>query len=125
MVIHVEPHKFFHRDGELIYCELPISMTQAALGCTLDVPTIHGEKSLKIPHGTQPGHTFRLNGEGVPSLRGRGKGDMVVEVKVIIPSKMTKRQTELLEEFAEMESGDEEHHSEGFFKKLFSGNLGG
>ncbi|MCB2182845.1 MAG: molecular chaperone DnaJ [Desulfobulbaceae bacterium] len=124
VVIHVEAHNFFQREGDLIYCELPLSMTQVALGCTIDVPTIHGEKNLKIPKGTQPGHTLRIKGEGVPSLRGQGKGDMVVEVKVIIPTKMTKRQEELLQEFADLESGEEEHHSEGFFKKLFSGHLG-
>lgn len=124
VIIHVEPHNFFQRDGDLIYCELPLSMTQAALGCTLDVPTIHGEKNLKIPKGTQPGQTFRLPGEGVPSLRGRERGDMVVEVKVVIPKKMSRRQEELLKEFADLASEDDEHHSEGFFKKLFSGNLG-
>ncbi|MEW6518396.1 MAG: molecular chaperone DnaJ [Thermodesulfobacteriota bacterium] len=124
VIIHVEAHKFFQRDGDLIYCELPLSMTQAALGCTLDVPTINGKKNLKIPKGTQPGQTFRLHGEGVPSLRGHGKGDMVVEVKVVIPKKLSKRQEELLQEFANLESGEEDRHSEGFFKKLFSGNLG-
>ncbi|MFH1216329.1 MAG: molecular chaperone DnaJ [Pseudomonadota bacterium] len=123
VVIHVEPHNFFQRDGDLIYCELPLSMTQAALGCSLNVPTIHGEKNLSVPKGTQPGHTFRIKGEGAPSLRGHGKGDMVVEIKVIIPTKLSKRQEELLREFAELESGEEESHSEGFFKKLFSGNL--
>ena len=124
VVIHVEPHNFFQRDGDLIYCELPLAMTQATLGCTLEVPTIHGTKKLKIPKGTQPGQTFRLDGEGVPSLRGNGKGDMVVEIKVVIPKKISKRQEELLQEFADLQSGEEEHHSEGFFKKLFSGNLG-
>lgn len=123
VVIHVQSHNFFQREGNLIYCELPLSMTQAALGCSITVPTIHGEKNLKVPKGTQPGHTFRLKGEGVPSLRGHGNGDMIVEIKVVIPTKLSKRQEELLKEFSELASGEEEHHSEGFFKKLFKGNL--
>ncbi len=124
VVIHVEPHQFFQREGDLIYAELPMSMIQAALGCTLDIPTINGEKSLKIPKGTQPGQTFQLKGEGVHSLRGHGRGDMVVEAKIVIPKKLSKKQEELLEEFAELETGKDDH-SEGFFKKLFSGGLGG
>lgn len=122
VIIHVKPHNFFQRDGDFIFCKLPISMTQATLGCSIDVSTIHGEKNLKIPKGTQPGQTFHLTGEGVPSLRDHGKGDMVVEVKVVIPKKLSERGKELLEELAKIESGEEEHHSENFFKKLFKGN---
>jgi molecular chaperone DnaJ len=121
IVIHVEPHDFFQRENDLIYCRFPLGMAQAALGCTLEVPTIYGKKKLTVPKGTQPGDTFRLRGEGVASLRGHGKGDMVIEIQVIIPEKINKRQRELLEEFAEIESGDSGHHHESFLKKIFKG----
>jgi molecular chaperone DnaJ len=121
IVIHVEPHDFFQRENDLIYCRFPLGMAQAALGCTLEVPTIYGKKKLTVPKGTQPGDTFRLRGEGVASLRGHGKGDMVIEIQVIIPEKLNKRQRELLEEFAEIESGDSGHHHESFLKKIFKG----
>jgi len=120
IVIHVEPHEIFHREGNNIYCELPLPMTKVALGCKLDVPTIHGTKTLNIPPGTQTGRTFVMQSEGVPSLRDGRRGDMVYEVKVIIPTKLTKKQKELLEEFAEIENNKSEHHEEGFLKKFFS-----
>lgn len=123
VVIHVEPHEFFQREGENIYCQLPLSIDQAALGFQTEVPTIHGSKKLTIPKGTQSGQAFSLKGEGVPYLRGHGKGDMVIEVKVATPTNLTKRQVELLKEFGEIEkekSGSSEHQEEGIFKKLFN-----
>ncbi len=120
VVIHVDPHEFFERDGDTIYCQLPISMTDAILGCNPEVPTIHGSKKLKIPKGVQSGEAFTLKNEGVPNLRGHGKGDMIVEVKVVTPIKLTKKQKELLQEFRKEESdkkGDEV--GEGFLKKFF------
>lgn len=121
VVIHVDEHEHFQRDGQTIYLRLPVSMVRAALGCEADVPTIHGSAKLKIPAGAQAGERFTLRGEGVPSLRGSGKGDMVVEIQVQTPTKLTKEQKELLREFDEL---SKEREEEGFFARLFHGHLG-
>ncbi|MEN8257752.1 MAG: molecular chaperone DnaJ [Thermodesulfobacteriota bacterium] len=117
VVIHVEAHEFFERDGDRIYCQLPLTMTQAALGCTLDIPTAHGDTSFTFPKGVQSGQTFHLKDKGAPSLRTRSTGDMIVEVQVVTPIKLTKKQVELLEEFGEIE--DAKDTDEGFFSRLF------
>ncbi|MDA8164381.1 MAG: molecular chaperone DnaJ [Desulfobacteraceae bacterium] len=120
VVIQVAPHEFFRREDDDIYCTLPLSMTQAALGCALEIPTIHGVKNLTIPAGSQPGQIFTLKDEGVPHLKRHGRGDMLVQAEVRTPTQLTKRQEELLREFAEIEQEKEgERHEEGFFKKLF------
>lgn len=121
VVIHVDEHEHFQRDGQTIYLRLPVSMVRAALGCEADVPTIHGTAQLKIPAGTQSGERFTLRGEGVPSLRGGGQGDMVVEVQVQTPTRLSKEQKELLREFDELSKELEE---EGFFARLFHGHIG-
>lgn len=122
VVIHVDEHEYFQRDGQTIYLRLPVSMVRAALGCDAEVPTINGTAKLKIPAGTQSGERFSLRGEGVPSLRGGGKGDMVVEVQVLTPTKLTKEQKDILRQFDELSK--EPHEEEGFFSRLFHGNLG-
>jgi molecular chaperone DnaJ len=122
VVIHVDEHEYFQRDGQTIYLRLPVSMARAALGCDAEVPTVHGTAKLKIPAGTQSGERFSLRGEGVPSLRGGGKGDMVVEIQVQTPTKLTKEQKELLRQFDELSK--EPHEEEGFFSRLFHGHLG-
>lgn len=121
VVIHVDEHEHFQRDGQTIYLRLPVSMVRAALGCEADVPTIHGTSKLKIPAGTQSGERFTLRGEGVPSLRGGSQGDMVVEVQVQTPTRLSKEQKELLREFDELSKELEE---EGFFARLFHGHIG-
>jgi molecular chaperone DnaJ len=98
VVLHVKEHPFFEREGKDLYCVVPISYSQAALGAEISIPTLEGESVLKIPEGTQTGTSFRLRQKGVPVLNGRGRGDLLVEVKVQTPSKLTKRQRELLEE---------------------------
>ena len=118
VIIHVEPHEFFQREGDLIYCRYPLAMDQATLGCKPEVPTIHGEKKLTIPKGTQSGQTFTLKNEGVPHLRGSGRGDMIVEVQVVTPTKLSKKQKELLKEFGELERKKEKGGDEGLLKKL-------
>lgn len=120
VVIQVEPHEFFQRDGNYIYCEYPLSMSQATLGCTVDIPTINGETPFTFPKGTQPKQSFKIQGQGVPSLRNNSTGDMIIEAKVHIPEKLTKRQKELLEEFAEIEEA--KNSDDGFFSRLFKGN---
>jgi molecular chaperone DnaJ len=119
VVIYVDPHDFFQREGDDIRCRLPISMTQATLGATMKVPTIHGSHELTIPPGTQPEQVFTLKGEGVPRLRGGGKGNMYVEIKVVIPGKLSKKQKQLLEEFQALEGNTGQNHGEGFLKKFF------
>jgi len=104
--IYVREHEFFKRDGQDIFCEVPISFTQAALGDEIEVPTLFGSRKIKIPAGTQTGAVFRIKEAGLPHLRGMHKGDQHVAVKVMIPSKLTAKQRKLLTEFAE-ESGEE------------------
>ncbi len=125
VVIHVEEHEFFKRDGNTIYCAFPIPMVSAALGITVDVPTIHGKRQLVIPAGSQSGEMFTLRQEGVSGLRGGGRGDMVVSLQVMTPTNLTEDQKLLLQEFAELRNEDsEEREKEGFFKKVFNEVLG-
>lgn len=98
VVLHVKEHPFFDRQGNDLYCVVPISITQAALGTEVQVPTLEGEHTLKIPEGTQSGATLKIRNRGVPVLNGHGKGDLFVEVRVQTPTKLTKRQRELLQE---------------------------
>ena len=98
IVLHVKEHAFFDREGNDLHCVIPISFSQAALGTEIMVPTMEGEHLLKIPEGTQSGATFRVRHKGVPVVNSHGKGDLFVEVKVQTPSKLNKRQRELLQE---------------------------
>jgi molecular chaperone DnaJ len=98
VVLHVKEHSFFEREGKDLFCVVPISYSQAALGAEIKIPTLEGDSVLKVPEGTQTSTSFRLRQKGVPVLNGRGRGDLFVEVKVQTPSKLTKRQRELLEE---------------------------
>jgi molecular chaperone DnaJ len=98
VVLHVKEHPFFEREGNDLHCVIPVSFTQAALGVEIQVPTLEGEHALRVPEGTQSGTTFRIRSKGVPVLNGRGKGDLFVEIRVQTPSKLSKRQRELLAE---------------------------
>ncbi|MBS7643013.1 molecular chaperone DnaJ [Candidatus Bathyarchaeota archaeon] len=100
VVIHVKPHEIFERRGSDLYCEVPISFTEAALGAEIEVPTLDSKTRLKIPPGTQTGTVFRLKGRGLPNLHGLGRGDQLVKVVVRTPTKLTPRQKQLLIEFA-------------------------
>ncbi|CAG36211.1 molecular chaperone DnaJ [Desulfotalea psychrophila] len=125
VIVHVSSHEFFERDGDTIYCRLPVSMTTAALGDTVDVPTVHGKKNLKIPAGSQSGERFTLRGEGVPSLRGRGNGDMVVELHVETPTGLCEEQKKMLRDFHSFcEEHGQHEKTKGFFAKLFDEVLG-
>ncbi len=125
VVIYVEEHEFFKREGNNIYCAFPLPMVSAALGVTVDVPTIHGKRELVIPAGSQSGEMFTLKNEGIPSLRGGGKGDMVVSLQVMTPTGLTEDQKLLLQEFAALRDEDsEEREEEGFFKKIFNEVVG-
>jgi len=103
VVLNVEPHPFFERQGDDVLCQIPISFPQAALGAEMEVPTLNGSKKLTIPPGTQSGEVFTLRSLGIPHLHGFGKGDQHIHVVVKIPTKLNKRQKELLKEFAALE----------------------
>ena len=103
--LHVDPHEFFERDGNVLYCQIPISIVQAAIGDTIEIQTLDGNRSVKIKPGTQSGEIIRLKGDGVPNLRGYGRGDLLIDIRVKTPMNLNKRQKELLREFAEIENG--------------------
>ncbi|MGM0844185.1 MAG: molecular chaperone DnaJ [Bacillota bacterium] len=118
VVFHVRPHEFFERDGDDIYCEMPITFVQSALGDEIEVPTLHGKVKLKVPAGTQTGTKFRLRGKGVPNVRGYGTGDQHIRVKVVTPTKLTDKQKELLREFADITGQVPDEQHESFFDKV-------
>ena len=106
VVLHVKEHAFFQRDGHHLHCAIPVSFSQAALGAEIEIPTLEGTHKLKVPEGTQSGTVFKIRGKGIPVLNGHGKGDLMVEVKVQVPTKLTKRQRELLAELGQSTSID-------------------
>jgi molecular chaperone DnaJ len=101
IIVHVKEHELFERHDHDLFCEVPIKFTLAALGGSINVPTLFGKGSLKIPSGTQTGTTFRLRGQGVPHLRGNGKGDLLIRVQVEVPTKLSGEQKKKLEEYAD------------------------
>ncbi len=118
IVLNVKQHELFERQDDDLFCEIPIKFTLATLGGTLEVPTLFGKATVKVPAGTQSGTTFRLRGKGMPSLRQRGhQGDQLVRVHVEVPTKLSGEQEKLLKEFARV-SGDADHPtSESWFAK--------
>ena len=100
VVVHVQEHSFFHREGDDLYCEMPITFPTIALGGSVKVPTLNGQEDLSIPAGTQTGARFKIRGKGMPSVSGRGRGDLHVIARVTVPKKLTKEQKHLLEELA-------------------------
>ena len=100
IVIHVREHEIFRREGKDLYCDVPVRFAQVALGDEIEVKNIYGDEvSLRIPPGTQSGTIFRLRNQGMPDLKGHGRGNMMVRIKVVTPKKLSKRQKELLREF--------------------------
>jgi molecular chaperone DnaJ len=104
VMLRVEPHEVFEREGDDVFCRLELTFAQAALGAKVKVPTLEGEEGVEIAPGTQSGETLRFPDKGVPHLRGGGRGDQVVQVTVGVPQELTKRQRELLEEFDKIEA---------------------
>lgn len=122
LVIHVKPHELFERDGNNLFCTIPIKFTVGALGGTLRVPTLTGRADLRIPAGTQNGEMFRLRGMGMPSLRGGAKGDQYVRIQIDVPKTLSSEQKEKLDAFAKSCGDDTEPISESWmekFKKFF------
>jgi molecular chaperone DnaJ len=119
--ITIAPHRIFQRDGANIFCRVPISITTAALGGSIEVPTVDGSRTrVTVPPGTQSGHQFRLRSKGMTVLRSSARGDMFIEAIVETPVNLTKRQQELLREFEKAGESSSTHHpeSEGFFAKV-------
>lgn len=116
--ISVRPHRFYKRDGADIRCEIPLTMTQAALGCTLDIPTLYGKVPYTVPEGTQPGTVFRLKGSGVQLPNRSLKGDMFVTVKVEIPRKLSDAQKKLLRDFESGATGKEYQENKSFRDRI-------
>jgi len=117
IVVHVREHEVFERHGDDLFTEIPVKFTLATLGGTIQVPTLQGKASLKIPAGTQSGTTFRLKGRGMPQLRGGGAGDQLIRVHVEVPGSLTAEQRKILEEFARVSGDIDEPVSRSFFEK--------
>jgi molecular chaperone DnaJ len=117
--LHVKPHRVFQREGTTLFAKAPISFTTAALGGTIEVPGLDRKTyEIRIPAGIQSGKQLRQRGAGMPVLNARGQGDLVVQIEVETPTKLSARQRELLEEFRATETGEECPESQGFFAKL-------
>jgi molecular chaperone DnaJ len=116
--VHVEPHPFFERHGRDLLCQVPVSFAQAALGADLEVPTLAGKEPMQITRGTQAGDLYRLKGRGLPDIEGFGRGDLLVQVVVEVPKKLTPRQEELLREFDQADRKGAMPQREGFLEKL-------
>jgi molecular chaperone DnaJ len=117
VVVHVKEHEVFERDGSDLYCEVPLPFTLAALGGELVVPTLKGQASVKITPGTQTNTSFRLREKGIPDLQTGRKGDLLVNVQVEVPVKLTKDQERLLHEFAGTVTDKNHPVGESFFEK--------
>jgi len=118
IMVNVKPHKVFRREGRNIYCTVPITFTEAALGADIDIPTLEGDEKYHIPEGTQTGTSFTLRGRGVPDINSGRRGDLIITVAVEVPKNLSSDQKDILRKFAE--SCGEGNHSEksGFFKTL-------
>jgi molecular chaperone DnaJ len=118
VLIEVKEHPLFQREGHHLVCRVPITYAQAALGATIEVPTLEGPDSLDIPGGTQPGDVFKMRGRGMPDPRGRGKGDLLVQVNLEVPKKLSPREQELLRELASVEKTNVSPHRKTFMERL-------
>ena len=118
VMLSVKAHKFFERDGDDLHCVMPISFPQAALGTELQIETLEGPATIKVPEGTQSGREFKLRGKGVPHLNEHGKGDLIVEIRVATPSKLNKQQKELLRQLSETMQVENTPTNRGLLDKM-------
>ena len=116
--IRVREHPLFQRDGQNLVCRVPIHYAQAALGAAIEVPTLDGPEELKIPAGTQSGDVFRLRGHGMPEPRVRGRGDLIVQVYIEVPKKLTADHDQILRQLAEVENANVTPERKSFFSKV-------
>ncbi len=118
VVIDIKEHDLFERDGFDVHCTIPVSFSQAALGAEVEVPTLNGKVSVKVPTGTQSGKKMRLKGKGIQRLGGYGNGDQIMHIHVETPQKLTKEQEELFQQLASFDSDSSHPMSNGFFDKV-------
>ncbi|MDY3617493.1 molecular chaperone DnaJ [Agathobaculum sp.] len=118
VTVAIRPHPVFTRDGANVMVEIPISFTQAALGDTLQVPTIDGRVEYKVPEGTQTGTVFRMKGKGIQNVSGRGRGDQYVRVNIEVPRNLSDKQKKLLREFEDNTTDDNQAERKGFWDKV-------
>ncbi len=117
--IHVQAHDFFHREGNDVYCQLNVSISQAALGAEIEIPLLDGKtRSITIPEGTQSGEKQRISGGGIPHIRGHGRGDQIIHLFVETPKKLNKRQKELFLELSEIDGKPTKKKLKGFLQRL-------
>ena len=116
--VNIKPHELFERKGDDVWCELPVTFTQAALGYEVSVPTLDGKVSYSLREGTQPGDVFKLKGKGMPHLGGRGRGDQYVKITIEVPRNLSQKQKEILKEFDTHASEKNYQHRTSFFDKL-------
>ena len=116
--VRVKPHPLFRRDGDDVVLELPINIAQAALGAKVKIPTLYGPEELNIPPGTQHGRQFVLKGKGFPHLRGSGKGNQIVTVKVVVPTRLNREQRELLRQLGNTLGEENLGHDKGLFDRI-------
>lgn len=116
--LYVKPHKFFEREGTTVLCEVPINIVQATLGAEIKVPTLDGQVVMKVPEGTQPGKILRLKGKGIASLRNGARGDQLVTIKVVVPTKLNDKQKDALKKFAEISGDNINPEEKSFLKKI-------
>ena len=116
--LYVKPHKFFERDGTTVLCEVPINIVQATLGADIKVPTLDGQVTMKVPEGTQPGKILRLKGKGIPCLRGGSRGDQLVRIKVVVPTKLSDKQKDALRKFADISKDNINPEEKSFMDKV-------
>ena len=117
--IRVKPHPIFERRGNDIWCELPITFTQAALGSDVTVPTLDGDVTYHVHEGTQPGDIFKLKNKGVENLGGRGRGDQFVRVTIEVPKNLSREQKELLQKFDDSSTDKNYQKHKSFMDKIF------
>ncbi len=117
VVIHIKEHKLFQRDGDNLYCEVPIPFSLAALGGEVDVPTLEGKSHLKVPPGTQSGQMFKLRGKGIANINGRDRGDLLTRLIVEVPSRLNAEQRRKLEEFAALCGEENTPLRKSFFER--------
>ena len=117
-LIHIQEHTLFQREGKHLLCQVPITYTQAALGAKIEVPSLDGRESVTIPPGTQSGDAFTLRGKGMPELRFRSRGDLLVQVHIEVPKKLTPPHEEMLRQLAEIENTNVSPKRKSFIEKL-------
>lgn len=116
--LYVKPHKYFKRDGTTVMCDVPINIVQASLGAEIKVPTLDGQVTMKVPEGTQPGKVLRLKGKGIASLRSGQRGDQLVTIKVVVPTRLSEKQKEALRKFEEISGDNINPEEKSFLNKV-------